>query len=62
MGWFLRDAPWQASLLVGLGLLGFAGYRLAGHQGGPSTWVMAGAGVFAVVRSLLRARSGGSGR
>lgn len=59
MGWLLRGLPWQAALLIGLGLLGYAGYRLAGHQTGVGTLLFAAAGALTVARSLARARSKG---
>lgn len=60
MWWLLRRAPWQASLLVGLALLGYGGYRLAGHHGGSGSWLLTVAGLFVLVRSLPQARRGRS--
>jgi hypothetical protein len=61
VGWFLRDAPWQVGLLIGIGLMGFGAYRLDGGHGGAGSWVLVAAGAFGVVRSLLRARGGSGG-
>jgi hypothetical protein len=61
VGWFLRDALWQVGLLLGLGLMAFAGYRLDDHHGGPGAFVLALAGAVATVRSVLRAGRGRRG-
>lgn len=56
---FLRFLPWRIALLVGLGMLGYTGYRLADHQHGVGPLLLGAGGVSVVVRCLSRARDRG---
>ena len=50
--------PWQARLLIGAVLVGFAVYQLAHHGSGVAIVVPGVAGLFLIVRGLMSQGSG----